>query len=522
MINAQNNAGSYSIPNTYHHNSVVKDGIVSASQLSKVHSSGTEGVLPKSNVKNEIDISGDSIELHRNNHQQQITNIMNFFIDSDSNITREMVAKVLDAGNHGSVSQQELNMRPETALVILTLFEPTEIPRTLISSAAKLIKELSAKKDLSTDSNIKDILNTTQKNLDKQLNKFLGNNTPLENLVSRYQTKYVDPAIRQLLREHFTDNVINSRPIDSYLVSDLKAELAKNIQAEEQAFHDVAHKGYGDKYQHLNNLFRHVELKVALIRPLKAKIDSSESVKAEVPLLKAEGDVIDGMPNPREMRESATSTIIHSYKTTNNYCLSYPFSESIAKIRNQTPEVSHTSPEESQPTKQSEEPVLAPVKQQFLAKLPRATVSQPAKEPEVDYGLPKVDYETPEADNSIYQSKGFVVSTLRGTPPSAVKVSPKSQLAKQEAIKQFLPKNGHLLGSYLKNGEVPTKVTLSTEGALTRHQSDKEIYQGTREAPETVVDTASYLRNSDTPVTLTERGALTCDQSKKDAYTTDQ
>ncbi|RXN69945.1 hypothetical protein D0Z62_16315 [Providencia rettgeri] len=105
MISTQNNSGSHNISNSFHHNSVIKDGNVFASNLNNVHSLDAESVLPKNNIKNEMNISGNVGDLHSNNHQQQIDNITQLVIKSNSNITRNMVAKVLGAGNHGSTTQ---------------------------------------------------------------------------------------------------------------------------------------------------------------------------------------------------------------------------------------------------------------------------------------------------------------------------------------------------------------------------------------------------------------------------------
>ncbi|MEX0422685.1 hypothetical protein KDV38_02905 [Providencia rettgeri] len=503
--NIQRDLGSNSVfNNVNHHNAIINGGFSLPSRLNNIQSSGLESVLPK-NIKNEVNISGDVIKLHENNHQQQIDNITNLVTKADHNITREMVARVLDAGNHGSVSQQELNLRPETALVILTLFEAQNIPSTLLSTAAKLIKEFSGKKDLNCDADIKKVLNKTQKSFDQQLDNFLSAYATPENLVVRYQEKYVDPAIKQQLSEYFSDEVIDSRSMDNFLVSDLNTKQEQYIQTEIKEYCNFGQKQYGDKYQHLNNIFRHIEQKIAIISPLKIKMALSEPVRLDTSAVNAKSDATDGISNPKEAMGSPSSAATYNHNT-----MHFPLSENITEISSQNPELSYTPPEESKPTKQS---VSLTVKHHSLAKLSRATLSQSVKEPEIDDELPKVD-------NSIYQSKGFVASTLRGNQPLAVKVASERQSAGQEAIKQFLPKNGHLLGSYLKNGEVPTKVTLSTEGALTRNQSDKDIYRGEHEAPKKVVDTASYLPNSDAPVTLTERGALTRDQSKKNAYTT--
>ncbi|EJD6601908.1 hypothetical protein M0L39_RS18420, partial [Providencia rettgeri] len=97
MISTQNNSGIHNISNSLHHNLVNKDGNVFSSNLNNIHSLESESILPKNNIKNEINISGNVSDLHRNNHQKQIDNITQLVIKSDSSITRNMVAKVLGA-----------------------------------------------------------------------------------------------------------------------------------------------------------------------------------------------------------------------------------------------------------------------------------------------------------------------------------------------------------------------------------------------------------------------------------------
>lgn len=70
----------------------------------------------------------------------------------------------------------------------------------------------------------------------------------------------------------------------------------------------------------------------------------------------------------------------------------------------------------------------------------------------------------------------------------------------------------------LKKPDAQKPVTLTANGALTRNQSDKEVYRGEREATKVVVDTSSHLPNAGSLVTLTERGALTRGQAEKERY----
>ena len=546
MISTQNNSGIHNISNSFHHNSVIKDGNVFASNLNNVHSLDAESVLPKNNIKNEMNISGNVGDLHSNNHQQQIDNITQLVIKSNSNITRNMVAKVLGAGNHGSTTQQELNLRPETALVTLTLFAPEELPSALVSAAAKLIKEIDGIQDLNTDENIEVTLKKTQGNLDKQLDKFLSDNITLEKLAICYQEKYVDSAIKHQLSAFFSDEVINSRSTDSFLVSDLNIQKGKDIENTIKEYSNLEQKKYGDKYQHLNNLFRYIEQKIEIISPLKIKMALSEPVKSATPSVKTEDDVIDGMYNPTEKMGAPSSKITNSYNTEYHYHLGSPFSENISQISHQEPGVSNTSFQEHTQATNDKDSALPPSKKP----LTRVVFSQPVQEPDVDYDMDNAkDQENTEVKQPIIEKP--VTASNKVSPLNNTSLEPQdsSHLIRTEALEEsrlpsgeksieakpkttefFIntqPKNDFTVNRYqkdennhwvLKKPDAQKPVTLTANGALTRNQSDKEVYRGEREATKVVVDTSSHLPNAGSLVTLTERGALTRGQAEKERY----
>ncbi|MFD1093053.1 hypothetical protein [Providencia vermicola] len=485
-----------------------------SSNISSIHSSGMKETLPLNSEKNVS--TGTPLmrkeELHRLNNQKQAQKIAHLL---GGDITVDMVKHALNFDGMGDLNQQAMNYRPESSLVVLTLLEPHEMEDGLLASAAKMVKDLNQ----TTNDTYKVILKSSLKQFDKKLQQSLfgikGDNFLI--MSERFKEIYIKPKFENILKPYLSENIIKQLSMDDCLLSLENKRKQEKISVLNDAYQKEGNTPSVDKAHYMHSMFSILEESLEIIKTLKTTVDWQEhsppSNLENSPLHVA--DEVDGAAGLPQSKTSSQHHISGSYNTTNNYYFSSPLSENITKISYKDPEVDHSSPEESKPTKQSEDPVLAPVKNQFIAKLPRTILNQSAKEPEVDYEFPKVN-------NSIYQSKGFVASTLRGNQDTQAKVKSGRQSAKQDAIQQFLPKNGHLLGSYLRNGEVPAKVTLSTEGALIRSQSDKEIYRGTREVTKVVVDTASYLPNSETPVTLTERGALTRDQSKKDAYTTGQ
>lgn len=485
-----------------------------SSNISSIHSSGMKETLPLNSEKNVS--TGTPFmrkeDLHSLNNQEQAQKIAHLL---GGDITVDMVKRALNFGGMGDLNQQAMNYRPESSLVVLTLLEPHEMANGLLASAAKMVKDLNR----TTNDTYKVILKSSLKQFDKKLKQSLFRIKDDHFLIMRDRFKeiYIKPKFENILKPYLSENIIKQLSMDDCLLS-----LGNKCKQEEISVLNDAYQKEGntpsvDKAHYMHSMFSILEESLEIIKTLKTTVDWQEhsppSNLENSPLHVA--DEVDGAAGLPQSKTSSQHHISGSYNTTNNYYFSSPLSENITKIVSQNPEESQVSPEESKRGKQSEEPVLAPVKHQPIAKQPSATLSQPTKQTKVDDELPKMD-------NTIYQSKGFVVSTLRGNPPPVLKATSTSPSAKQDAIKPFLPKAGHLLGSYLKKGEGLPKVILSTEGALTRNQSDKDIYRGTREATKTVENTASYLLNGDAAVTLTERGALTRDQSKKDAYTTGQ
>lgn len=78
-------------------------------------------------------------------------------------------------------------------------------------------------------------------------------------MVTRYQEKYVSPAIKQQLTAYFPDNEIQSHSVDNFLVTEANDQLDSDISKLIMEYNKVPANQYGDKYQQLNNIFRSIE-----------------------------------------------------------------------------------------------------------------------------------------------------------------------------------------------------------------------------------------------------------------------
>lgn len=509
-----------------------------ASQLNEVHSSGIESVLPKSNIKNEINISGCADELHANNHQQQIENITQIFSQSGENITHKMVAKALNAGGHGSVQQQELNLRPESALVILTLFETNDIPSELISSAAELVKTIS-RKDLNNEADVKKVLSKKQKKLDKQLEKFLSTKGKevLNDLAARYQEKYVSPAIKQQLSVYFSDGVIESQLVSKFLVTSENAKLEQCISKSIAAYHDIDNKSYGDKYQHLNNIFRSLENEIGIISPLKVKMNLNEPVSqdaSKLPENKMNDDDVDGFP--RQSKASSAGNISNSFNqttTTNNYYNS-PFSESIKQVSSQESAVNHE--QDSHSSNKTENVSAKPFENdEFLSKntikLPRVALKTPVEEPSPDYDLPNHSAQNSQEIDTV-ESRNFIKPNIVSDPsePSLTReekiidsIRTRFKLDVELAQKNsqpmdIKPKMGSHYGSYLIDNKVPNGVKLTNNRELVQNKSTEQTETESNLAIKNASHYRAFYLDNKAKVVLSAEGLMTRNLSEKLDY----
>ncbi|MBG5893581.1 hypothetical protein ABN267_11830 [Providencia rettgeri] len=492
--------------NNINHNQKISSGF--SNQLNKIIPSGTESLLPKNNIKNEINISGDVNKLHASNHQQQIEKITQLLSSSDSLITHEMVKKVLNAGGHGCALQQEINHRPESALVVLTLFEPQEIPRTLLSAATELVKSINTI-NLSKEKNVKDILNGQQEKVDTQLANFLltkGNN----DLVTRYQEKYVSPAIKQQLTAYFPDNEIQSHSVDNFLVTEANDQLDSDISKLIMEYNKVPANQYGDKYQQLNNIFRSIEKKIGIIMPLKVKMNLTESVKQESSDNKLPSDEIDD-----------TTTIISN-------CTNSPLSENAEQVSYQGADV---STDQELPSSNTYENGKSFDVNELLS---QRNVTSPQRGLNTRKTEPVPDYDSLNSDAQNDQKVEIIKSNVRseslnGEPLSveeenvmkSIEERFKSSVKLASESKQPLnitPKLGSHYGSYLIDKKVPEGVKLSNNRELVKEKSTKPAETESFLA----IKNASHYRTSyidgSAKVVLSAEGLMTRNLNEKLDY----
>ncbi|MEY1195414.1 MULTISPECIES: hypothetical protein [Providencia] len=508
--------------NNINHNQKSRGEFVN--QINKIIPSGTESLLPKNNIKNEINISGDVNELHASNHLQQIEKITQLLSSSDSHITHEMVKKVLNAGDHGCTVQQEINHRPESALVVLTLFEPQEIPRALLSAATELVKSINTT-NLSKEKNVKDILNGQQEKVDTQLANFLltkGNN----DLVMRYQEKYVSPAIKQQLTAYFPDNEIQSHSVDKFLVTEANDQLDSDISKLIMEYNKVPANQYGDKYQQLNNIFRSIEKKIGIIMPLKVKMNLTESVKQENPDNESSSDEVDGLAS--QLGTDLPGIISNNYKTTllSNYANS-PLSANSEYISHQKhesktdQEINLSNAHESDKPLDDNEPISQ--KSVVLQGILNTTEKEPLPDHESLNRDAKNDQEVatiepelfiePSNEGSLAEKKKQILKSIEDQFESSVKLASQS---KQPL--NITPKLGSHYGSYLIDKKVPEGVKLSNNRELVKEKSTKPAETESFLA----IKNASHYRTSyidgSAKVVLSAEGLMTRNLNEKLDY----
>ena len=499
-----------------------------ASSIDAICPSGTGSTLPKNNIKNEINVSGDVNKLHVSNHQQQIENITQLLISSDSHITHEMVAKALNAGGHGCTLQQEINHRPEIALVVLTLFEPQEIPKELLSAAVKLVNSINAK-DLDKEKNIKSILNGQQQNVDKHLAKFLstrGDNI-LKNLATFYQEKYVSPAIKEKIEPYFDDIEIKNLSVDKVLVSEANKKLDNDVSKLITEYNKIDDGQYGDKYQQLNNIFRSIEQKIEIIRPLKVKMNLTEPVKQKIPENKSSIDEVDGLASQPDTNSSRN--ISNSYNTTivNNYASS-PLSANTEHVSYQEHD-NKVDQEFSSPNTHEND---KPLDDQVLSSLsgfqsPKAVLHKLVEEPSPDYDPlnnnaqneqeiatveSELAIEPSHEDPSVAKEKKLLKS-IEDRFKSSVKVAEENN----QPI-DIKPKFGSHYGSYLIDKKVPEGVKLTNNREPVQDKSTKPAEAESFMA----IKNASHYRTSyidgNNKVVLSAEGLMTRNLNEKLDY----
>lgn len=549
-----------------------------AANIHSVQPSGVTSQLPLNSEKN-IKIETPEMsreELHSFNTQKQAEIITGLLNQVGSNITTDKVENVLNYNGMGCLTQQSLNYRTKSNLIILTLLEPHERTDELLNSAAKLIESFNK----GVNDNEKHIIKHSLKTFDEKIGHLLSSVLTTEKgifltIKERFESKYIQPALGNLLKQYLSLDMIEGLKMDKCLTSLEYKQKQEEISVLDNAYQGVSKDSSVDENCHIYNMFSKLEEMLEIVKTLKVQVNwEDRAVQPSIgnsPLQAASGDEVDGpmasaQPNmPTQAPLSPQSAISNSFNTTNIFNISSSLSENITGVRNQETKANETPSAEKQNREHSKvEMASFRSENRTIARMKtELALGEPPQEPPVDY-----DTVEPEIQQPLDKGNPAVVNQFSGKKPLAVDdkitradvltasrpINEKlkhNQESQQQNINAFLPKNGHLLGSYLRNdatqkngnsqqtaenaflpknsahtgsylkdGKVPDKVTLSAEGALTRNQSDNDIYRGVRQAPKAVDDTASYLPNKDAPVTLTERGALTRDQSVKNAYTT--
>ncbi|HHR6080774.1 TPA: hypothetical protein ACS7ZY_003170 [Providencia alcalifaciens] len=503
-----------------------------SSQITSVNSTGNKIIFPAhTEMNNQVSISGDRNDLHQRNHVEQSANLHQLLNQAHPEITQGMILSVLCAGASGNLAQQEINYRPENNLILLTLLKPEELKseKGLLESAANLIKKLHVMGE--KNSHAKHVLGNEEKIFDKKIESAISTlgQDKLQVLAQRYQQQYVDPAIKETLGAYFSQEDIDSRPINDFLVSSLNHGCEQRAAGAIQEYQQHKSQAFVDKACQIHNLFLALEEKIETIRPLKVLMDLGQSSTQESPSREGRtmGDEIDaGRPhsNPVSSRPltpllpRSTSHNENMYNTyiTNNY---YPSSHQTTSVN------SAQSNDEG-----NEKPFLPTSFKSVLNIELSSPVVQTSGRVTTTLEIPNVNQYQPQlAEKTVVieeSAKKEIKTTIE--PEATVQAAqPREHIAD---IQWLLPKSSGFENRYIKTesgwkstntSENEAKPVVTTVGGLNRSQADKEIYQGLRTAPQTVPAEqmfADSIAKADELFTGTEHGALRANQAEVERY----
>lgn len=516
-----------------------------ASQITSVHSSGSESVSPvHQEINNQKSISCDRNTLHERNHIKQSENIHQILTLSFPGITKEMINSALCAGANGNLVQQEINYRPENNFIILSLLTPSEIksePR-LLEAAADLIKSLN--KQRNKHSQLKNTLNNEEYAFDKKIAsvfKSLGENR-WQIISNRFVEKYVNPAIKDKLAEVFDRADVDSCDVNDTLVSMLEHQSELKMEGYIREYKLHGKTSFVDKALQLHNVFLELENKIEHIRALKDIDNASESAPQRPALNPHDlaGDDVDaGHPHPvvsPTLEPNVTNTT--NYRNVGNtYNINHYHygSSSGSTTKSQNNFVERVLPP---PLSQGINAVINTSKHdpsewtQYRAPVP---VSTPVLKDEIDVGSMKknrTELRAPSANaNSVHpqapKEEIDLTIELESKEEKELAEQPRKNIAD---IQWQVLKNPSFLNRYirtesgwkLRNGsENEAKPVVTTVGGLNRSQADKEIYQGLRAATQTVPVEQMFaysIAKADGLFTGTERGALRANQAEVERY----
>lgn len=547
-----------------------KSGGISNNMMSVNNLGGGNGFPIKNHsIEKNIDISGDSHELHVNNQEKQAQSIASLFVENNIDIKPEMILKTMKLGHGGSLQGQELQYRPENTLIVLTLLDKDSVSVDLLSSAAKLIKHADSG---SKDNDFKKVLNEYQSAFDKKINNQVSSlgEDAFEQLIQRFEDKYVTPAIKEKLQNYIAEDVIDSLPINDFLVDELN-DQKKQIMVEAKNQLQQHKTGSSvDRFQQLNNIFGALEQKIEIIREINISIKTENHTDSSQPTLPAmrtqSEDVVDGSDQPTMLSKAASPSesrpIITNYYTTNNYNMP----KDIVTIRNT--EADGTYSDNNKPERQVSESVnhqSDAAMNDVTKPITRSNRSLDIQGINNDQSTVRNDNEPKEAPSVTQDLHQKTLSSSRFPSGELKETQSPSLTAKSSLdINGFLPKGivptnrfelvetvdtvtGKTKKTWQPIGEERKTVTLTTQGALTRNQAEKEHYANepivpsgekmgipsnvngfsNRFKPIEVTDEATgktrktwQLSDDKTSqsVTLTEMGALTRNQAEKERY----
>lgn len=508
-----------------------------SSQISTVNSAGAQSLFPGHSITNDqVLIAGDRSELHRTNHSKQAEVIHQILSETFPKISKEMISSALCAGASGNLAQQEINYRPENNLILLTLLKPEELnaEKGLLESAANLIKKLHVMGE--KNSQAKHVLGNEENIFDKKIESAISTlgQDKLQILAQRYQQQYVDPAIKETLGAYFSQEDIDSRPINDFLVSSLNHGCEQRAAGAIQEYQQHKSQAFVDKACQIHNLFLALEEKIETIRPLKVLMDLGQSSTQESPLREGHttGDEIDaGRPHsdssstsltpstPLLPRSTSYNKNMHNTYITNNY---YPSSHQTTSVNS------------AQSSDEVNEKPLLPTSFKSVLNMELASpVVQTSGRVKTTLEIPNVNQYQPQVAEKTVVIEESVKKEMKPEielESLEEKTLTKPRLKYVADIQCLLPKNSGFESRYIKTesgwkstntSENEVKPVVTTVGGLNRSQADKEIYQGLRAAPQTVPAEqmfANSIAKADELFTGTERGALRANQAEVERY----
>ncbi|EMT6576386.1 hypothetical protein [Providencia rettgeri] len=484
-----------------------------SSKMTSVSNHGVDGDFPviKSHLFEEKkEVCDNGVDLHRNNRGQQATTIKLLLEGhGHKNISEKMITTAMALGHGGDIQGQELQYRPENGLIILSLLDKTEVTPTLLSCAAKLIKQIA---EIPTDKNIKQILKKEQAEFDKQIIKLFDEKK--EELIQRFFEKNVKPAIITILEPKLPESSINYYSIEFFLDTELNEQKNKLIESEMQSYSDFKDDNFVDKYQQINNIFSALEEKIEIIKP---SIADSQTETPSTTLEAKPEETVAGGANPAVLAQKTPATepksVINNYYITNNYNMPKDIASinnvdaKAGQVENHQPDNRAVERDDYQSHEMIEDAVGPSTRFKALPEMQDANRDQPVsqKENELRENSPKEVTLSAEEEN--------VVKSIEERFKSSVKLASASNQPMD-----IKPKFGSHYGSYLIDKKVPEGVKLTNNRELVQEKSTKP----TETESFLAIKNASHYRTSyiggNAKVVLSTEGLMTRNLNEKLAY----